>query len=365
MPFGSLGTYACRDLQTKYVEHYGQNSAALRTLGSVGLLKWLMSDQNRRGFRQIDVESIPGKKRGVAMMVDTPFCFDVCSLAADCNTVRVESDNHSQEIVFDLTGPEYRVCDADSPGSPSLLTFSEDDLMRYCTTTDSSWITGQISRYIKRFVESLNFRLFEILETKVGTNVSGDATTDLKFFTTNDDTGQSNLNATAVFFLNQYWRDAANDGQFALIGGQTLNMIKEFKKWQGLNDMGVDLRTINEEIPFIYYDRNADSVLGLHDFLQIAPGAVQLVTWNRFKGEKKRQVTDLYTHDTIIDPATGIEIDYEWYYDYKCKKWTFEPYLFAELAVNAPGGCGEGLETVNGVVRIHDCSDTRGATCDS
>jgi hypothetical protein len=365
MPFGSVGAYACRDLQTKLIEHFGRNAAEFRTLGSVGLLKFLTSPQNTRGFRKIDVESIPGKKRGVAMMVDNPFCFDICSLAADCNTVRVENDNPAQEVVFDLTGPEYRVCNADSPGSPEVLTFSEEDLMRYCTETDTSYITRQIARYNKRFIESLDQRIVEVLAAQVGTAWNGDATVDLKFFTTNADTGQSNLNATAVFFLNQYWKDAANDGQFALIGGQTLAMIAEFKKWQGLNDMGVDLRTINEEIPFIYYDRNVDSELGLHDFFQIAPGAAQLVTWNMFKGEKKRSITDLYTHDTFIDPATGIEVDYRWYFDYKCGKWTYEPFLFAELAVNAPGGCGEDLAGVNGVQRVHDCSDTSGAVCES
>lgn len=359
MPFDTIGAYACKSLQAKLTDYYGQNAAEFRTLGSVGLLKFLTSPQNTRGFRQIDVESIPGKKRAVAMMVDNPFCFDLCALTADCNTTRIESTNPAQEIVFSLDGPEYRVCDTasgESGSSPAALSFSEEDLMRYCTETDQSYITRQIARYNKRFIESLDQRIFEIAATKVGTNASGQATTDLKFFTTNTDTSQSNLNAAAVFFLNQYWKDAGNDGQFALIGGQKLSMIAEFKKWQGLNAMGVDLNNINEEIPFVYYDRNSDSVLAPDDFLQVAPGAMQLVTWNKYKGEKRRSITDLYTHGTFIDPATGIEVDYQWYYDYKCGKWTYEPFLFAELAVNIAGGCGASLSGVNGIVRVSDCS---------
>lgn len=366
MPFSAIGTYACKNLEAKLVDFYGQNAAEFRTLGSIGLIKWLLSPQNTRGFRQIDVESIPGKKRGVAFLVDNPFCFDLCALSADCNTTRVESDNPAEEVVFSLDGPEYRVCDGEGSGaSPVVLTFDEADLMRYCTTSDTSYITRQIARYNKRFIESLDQRLFEILASKVGTNASGAATTDLNFFTTNSDTQQSNLNAVAIFYLNQYWKDAANDGQFALIGGQTLNMIAAFKQWQGLNAMGVDLNNINEELPFIYYDRNSDSVLGLNDFLQIAPGATQLVTWNQFKGEKRRSVTDLYTHGTFTDPATGLEVDYRWYFDYKCGKWTYEPFLFAELAVNAAGGCGDDLAGVNGIVQVHSCSDVSSATCES
>lgn len=357
MPFSAIGTYACKALQAKLIDFYGQNAAEFRTLGSVGLLKFLLSPQNTRGFRVIDVESIPGKKRAIAMLVDNPFCFDICSLTADCNTTRVESTNPAQEVVFSLDGPEYRACDGEGSGaSPVQLTFSEEDLMRYCTETDQSYITRQIARYNKRFIESLDQRIFEIAASKVGTTATGGATDDLKFFTTNADTGQSNLNAAAVFFLSQHWKNAANDGQFALIGGERVNMLAAFKGWQGLNAMGVDLNNLNEEIPYIYYDRNADTILGITDFLQVAPGAMQFVSWNMFKGEKRRSITDLYTHGTFIDPATGIEVDFRWYFDYKCGKWTYEPFIFAELAVNIAGGCGASLAGVNGIIQIHDCS---------
>jgi hypothetical protein len=366
MPFGSVGTYACKALEAKLAEFYGQNAAEFRTLGSIGLLKWLRSPQNTRGFRQIDVESIPGKKRAIAMLVDNPYCFDLCSLAADCNTTRVDLTNPSQEVVFELTSPPYRVCDGEgSAAQPVQLVFDEADLMKYCLESDTSYITRHIARFNKRWIESLDQRIFEILALNIGTNAKNDSTTDLTFFTTNADTGQSNLNATAIFFLNQLWKDAGNDMQYALIGGQTLAMIAEFKKWQGLNAMGVDLRNIDEEIPFIFYDRNSDGILGLADFIQIAPGAAQLVTWNEYKGEKKKSVTDLYTHGTFTDPATGIEVDFDWYYDYKCKTYTYEPFLSAELAVNRPGGCGDGLENVNGIIQVHACGQITDPTCES
>ncbi len=366
MPYSEVGTYACKQLEAKLVDFYGQNAAEFRTLGSIGLLKWLRSPQNMRGFRQIDVESIPGKKRAIAMLVDNPFCFDLCSLDADCNTTRVASSNPAQEVVFELTAPPYRVCDGEGSGAaPVALVFAESDLMKYCTESDTSYITRQIARYNKRWIESLDQRIFEVLASKVGTNFQGNATTDLTFFTTNADTGQSNLNAMAIFFLEQYWRNAGNEGQYALIGGQTMNMIAKFKNWQGLNAMGVDLGNLDEEIPFIYYDRNADNILGLSDFLQIAPGAAQLVTWNEYKGEKAKSVTNLYTHGTFTDPATGIEVDFDWVYDYKCKTYTYEPFLSAELAVNPPGGCGDGLAGVNGIIQVHACANPEVPVCDS
>jgi hypothetical protein len=90
-----------------------------------------------------------------------------------------------------------------------------------------------------------------------------------------------------------------------------------------------------------------------------------LVTWNEYKGEKAKKITDLYTHGTFTDPATGIEVDFDWYYDYKCKTYTYEPFLSAELAVNLAGGCGEALAGVNGIVQIHACGNPETPVCES
>jgi len=67
-------------------------------------------------------------------------------------------------------------------------------------------------------------------------------------------------------------------------------------------------------------------------------------------------VTDLYSNGTIVSPATGLEIDWKWSYDYSCEKWKFEASLHAELAVVPPGGCG--TDGVNGILRYHECSNT-------
>lgn len=372
MPFSAIGTYACKALQAKLIDFYGQNAAEFRTLGSVGLLKWLRSPQNTRGFRQIDVESIPGKKRAIAMLVDNPFCFEVCSLSGvDCHTTRVESTNPSQEVVFELLSDPYRVCSSQESGAdPVTLNFDADDLMKYCMDDDTTYITRQIARYNKRFIESLDNRIAEVFITKIGTTATGAAEQDLNFFNYNSTTTQANLNAVAVFYLNQLWKNAGNDGNFALLGGERVNLLAAFKGWQGLNDMGVDLNNLNELMPYIYYDRNFDSVFGnTTDFVQIAPGAAQLVTWNRFRGEKRKEVTNLYTHGTFIDPATGIEVDFTWRYDERCERWEYEPFVHVELAVNLPGGCnnnlaGVNLAGVNGIIKIHDCA-TVSADCPS
>lgn len=360
MAFTSPGTYACRALQQKLVDYYGANTPEMKTMGSNALVRWLLSPQNTRGFRQIAdgiKTTVPGKKRAVAFAMDNPFCFDVCAIAGvDCETVRVASSPATQEIVFDFDDSQpYRVCDAE--GEPVRLEFTSEELMKYCTESDTEYITRQIARFNARFIKAFDKRIGELLEAQVGTNADGESLTRIPFFITHS-SGLVTLNPEAFFFLEQTYLDIGGESQFALIGGKVLNKLIAFYKWAGLSDAGLDLSLIDDINPYAFYDRFLDVTIGINNFFQLSPGAVQLVTFNRNVGEHNRQVTNLYTHSTFVDPATGLEIDFEWYYEPKCRVWTYEPNLYAELAVVPPGGCG--LPTSNGVLQIQDCSN--GAT---
>lgn len=359
MSFSSIGAYACRALQEKLVDYYGANAAENKTMGSTALVRWLLSPQNTAGFRQIAdgiTQTVPGKKRAVAFQLDTPMCFDVCAISdVDCNTVREASSPATQEIVFDFDGDPYMVCNGD--GDPVRLEFTKSDLAKYCNETDTSYITRQIARFNKRFIEAFDKRIGEALETLVGTNADGDSVTNLPFFI-NLTTGQQTLNPEAFYFLNQIYSDIGGEGQYGLVGGNVLKKIIEFQKWADLSDSGIDLGAIDPINPFSYFDRFLNTTLGINQFFQLSPGAVQLVTFVENIGENNREVTDLYTHSTFIDPSTGLEVDFEWYFEPKCKVWTYEPKLFAQLAVAPAGGCG--LDGSNGVLLINDCSN--GAT---
>lgn len=358
MPFAGIGTYVCQRLQTDLLAYYGKNAAQFRTLGSTALIKWLLSPQNRSGFEQINVESIPGKKRGVAFRVDLPYCFDLCSLNVDCTTENIQYvDPETKEITFDLTDAPFRHCDGD--GAPVKLRFKEEDMMKYCTISDTTWVRDQILRYLFRFEEALDAALAVILNTHVGTNGDGDAITNVPLFTSGNTftPNLSVLNPEAMWYLNQLYQDIGNDGQFALIGGTVLNKLIQFNKWTGLNAAGVDMSKVSAINPYPFYDRNFNTVFGQSDLLMLAPGTTQLVTWNKYKGEKRRAVTDLYTKATLVLPTTGLEVDYKWFYDPACEEWTFEVFLHAELATVPAGGCGDNAEGVNGIMRIHDCGN--------
>lgn len=360
MGFSNIGAFACRALQQNLVDYYGANTAELKTMGSTSLLRYLTSPQNVRGFKQIADgvnTAVPGKQRAVAFQLDTPMCFDICSIAdVDCNTERVASTPLSQEIVFDFdNSAPYRLCDDN--GDPVRIEFTKAQLKRYCTETDTSYITRQIARVNRRFIEALDKRVGEVLETKVGKSAAGDSVTSLPFFL-NLTTGQQTLNPEAFYFLDQLYSDIGGEGQYGLVGGNVLKKIIQYQKWANLGDSGIDLGLIDDINPFSYFDRFLNSTLGINQFFQLSPGAVQFVPFVENIGENNREVTDLYTHSTVIDPVTGIEFDFEWYWEPHCKVWTYEPFLAVELAVAPPGGCG--IPDSNGVLLINDCS--HGAT---
>lgn len=358
MAFASPGTYACRALQQKLLDFYGANTPEMRTLGSTSLLRWLKSPQNTRGFKQINGPDgypapVPGKKRAVAFAYDDPLCLDVCAFTGiTCHSEIKETTAHTKEIVYEFDGPAYMFCDAN--GDPLKITFDRDQMAKYCTESDTSYITRHIARFNKRFVESINKRVGEALEAAVGQNAQGESVTRVPFFHNHTSSNLETLNPQAPWWLNKTYRDAAGVGQFALIGGEITNKINLWTKWAGLADAGIDLAKLPDSAPYTFYDRDLDGTIGINNMFMLSPGAVQLVTYNENVGVYKQEVTDLYTNDTFIDPDTGLQIDFDWRYDYDCKIWTYQPKLYWQLATARPGGCG--LAGVNGIFMIEDCS---------
>jgi hypothetical protein len=354
MPFSNIGALACQNLQTDLVDFYGRNSPQFRTNGSTSLIKWLLSPQNTSNFQRINVTSIPGKKRAVAFRLVDPYCFDLCRAARACATPAGIISQTPNEIVYDLNIDPYRPCDGE--GAPLALKIDLEDLEQYCTLNDMTWITDQISRFLFRFEEQLDKNLLTLLEPLVGTNFNAEAISTVPMFVNNSSTNTAAINPEGQFALNQLMLDIGIDGQYGVVGGAIVRKLAMYLKWATANDAGIDLSKFAAVDPFVFYDRNADTILATTDWLQLAAGAVQLVTWNRYApgSSIRKTVTDLYTKGTITLPTTGLEIDYNWTFDYTCNVWNYEPILYADLAVVPAGGCS--TEGVNGIIRVQDCS---------
>jgi hypothetical protein len=355
MAWGTAGALACQSLQTDLVKYFGKNSPQFRSLGSTSFIKWLLSPQNTSGFERIDVTSIPGKKHAVAFRIADPFCFDLCRAVVACTATTGVISQTPKEIVWDLGVNPYYICDTSN--NPMSLKIDLEALEQYCTLDDNSWITDQISRLLIRFEQALDKRLLELAVTLVGKDANGVTPTPIPLWVANTTTGTSVLNPEAVFWFNQIMLNIGVDDQYAIIGGQIVNKTATFTKWTGLDAAGIDMSKAMPSQPYVFYDRNADTVLGPSDWLEMSPGAMQLVTWNRYApgSSLRRTVTDLYSKGTITLPTTGLDIDWTWKFDPQCDVWTFTPSLYADLVAVPAGGCAP-LTTANGILRLHDCS---------
>ncbi len=351
--FAVIGAMACQNLQTDLFNYFGELIPGLRTYGDVSLLKWLLSPQNTAGFERINVTSIPGKKRAVAFRVLEPMCFDIARTTRLCTD---DIDSFSQtpkEMVYSFPGDPYRV--VDGAGEPLRLEIDLQEMEQFCTVDDNSWIQNQVFRFLERVEDVLDLRMWELLVAGVGTNKAGAATTNLPIFTNAG--GKTHLNPEAVFYLRQTMKNIMVDKQFGMMGGELVNKINTYTGWLGLDDAGVDMSLVSPKNPYAFYDRNAEEALATtEDFLLMAPGAAQLVIWNRYgPGSSKRSmVTDLFSNGTITLPRTGLTVDWKWRYDADCLKWFFEVEVYLDLVIVPPGGCA--TPGVNGIVRIHDCS---------
>lgn len=355
MPFdGPAGALACENLQVDLFDYFGENSPEMRTYGDTSFLAWLRSPQNTAGFERINVNTFPGKKRAVAFRVDDPYCFDLARTVRACTDPAGILSQSPKEIVFDMDVAPYRI--VDGAGDPLELNIDLEDLEKYCSLDDFSWITKQISKLLMRFEEVLDRRMLELLETQVGTNKDGASISNIPLFRTNPMLAGVSILPEAMFEMNRLMRQIMVNKQYGIVGGQIVEKLATFLNWTTGDMAGVDISKMNPQFPYSFYDRNADDVLGIYDWLQMSPGAVQLVGWNKYpQGSAKRSsVTALYSNGTIVLPRTGIEIDWRWTYDPKCLVWKFEPLWYGDLAVVPSGGCG--TPGVNGVIRVHDCS---------
>ncbi len=90
----------------------------------------------------------------------------------------------------------------------------------------------------------------------------------------------------------------------------------------------------------------------------LEPGASQLVTWNRYLGERAKRVEGVYEHGTITDPFTGLVYDLKSNYDNCADQWVIKLQLRWELFTLPSNSyaVGDDLNGVNGVFNFRDCS---------
>ena len=287
----------CEKVQTSLNDLMGNNAPeAKRT--PVGYLQAILSPTNRAGFSSIPVDQGNGKKRSVRVTY------------AQRGTEDDITDTYNNGCTPEISKTPFEdIVSVNTPLSTKGISFSEDEMRKLCEA-DSAWMARVINSELNPFMTALNKRLITLQAANFGNFADGTNGVKSRELINGDD-GYAYYNGE-VDILNDF-EDIDAGSRPMLIGS---GMLRDYTRLTDIgccNAAGVELGSAGD---FDYFnDRHVGAILGnANDFIGLAPGNVQLVTYNKYKGTYRKE-NDVFSKGTIIDPYTGLELDMRWKYD--------------------------------------------------
>jgi len=137
------------------------------------------------------------------------------------------------------------------------------------------------------------------------------------------------INPVGESILDSDRKQAEIEQQLVLVGGTLLDQYRKARQIASGNDNGFDASLL-EITRSIYYDTNLGAAFGNpNDIIAMAPGALQLITYAKNKGQFTYDFED-QMRTTVVDPWLGIEHDVVMSY-VKCND---EIELYIQFATN-------------------------------
>jgi hypothetical protein len=200
------------------------------------------------------------------------------------------------------------------------ITFTDDQMRRFCDAPAADRARIIATKMNPLFL-SMNKQLIAKANTVAGNFYNGVApgkTVPMLFTSTG---GMVQSNPAGEVTILEDMSDLSVVGTPIVVGAGKLSQYARFAGIGCCNDYGQNIAATGG---FSFYrDRFLGGVTGnADDFLAFAPGALQFVSWNRYKGDFAVQNGASFK-TTIIDPVTGIELDLNAKYDDCNERWVF------------------------------------------
>ena len=339
----------CVPVTKDYVQLFGEeNSPRGRKIKNTGFLSMLLdSTFNKSRMISDYITGVPGKRRGVKTLFKQPMCFTICATDFDC---REERETYSSVLKVAELDVDTRYTPCKTVGqvtSPMEFKLTSQELATYCDIEDAEFVKEEIIDYDVEFVNQLDKTIFTIAEGYVKPANRLNRAIVIK----NPLTAQYTLNAQWELMIDSALTDAGlNSDDSVIIGGLVVKMM------QGMG--------ANSKFK-MYYDVNADAILGKYSFMIIPRGALQLVTWNDFVGSRRFISSDNLMEQSVklVPLADGgsLNIDYFWKYDPACGEFAYMPQIYAELIKAVDGNCVSANQ--DGLFIFSNCTDDLIETC--
>ena len=353
----------------KAIEAIAQNRMRLST--QTGVLQFLLSDRNRtRGmFDALAIEAKLNNEEGKKVLVRRKF-----RPIRTNKEITGQPRNYCAPAGSCATPPKEDVINLGFDYSEQLMCFSESELrLAGMGETISASVAEEFSRALVAHENTFAAVVVKRILSGglVGTFKGGDAIKDLPLYLAN---GKA-LNPVAMVYMNQWLSEVGVNDSPALIGGslvQAFNAIRTFASphQEGFNPaLGEGIETI--------VDYSVPNVLGDADHaILVAPGALQLFTYNLHKGEFIRNENDPNTRRyRLVSPFTGIEWDAFWVRARNCDTGDWEWTITLSLIWDVVGlpACWSDDDCMDGVLDVWKvnivCEDSgvcdidRGTSC--
>ena len=325
-----------------------------------GFLRFLLSDRNRMSgmFDTQAIDNILNNTEGKKMNVRRRFRpirtvrelagtgRNYCPPIGDCTNPFVED---KIELGYDFW--QELMCFSESDlreaGMGEMVsTATADEFARALLATENT-LAGLVSKRITS-------------GGLIGKFKGGDTIRDLPLYLSN---GKA-LNPLAQVLINQWLTEVGVSGAPALLGGTLVNAYEPIRRFASPHQEGFDPSKA-AEIETIT-DLGIASALGNDDHaILIAPGALQMFTWNMHKGKFVAKETDPNRRRYLLtSPFTGITYDALWLRRPNCNTGDWEWVIYIGLIWDIVGlpTCWSADECMTGVLDVWKvnlvCDDT-------
>ena len=192
------------------------------------------------------------------------------------------------------------------------LSFTE---MRALCETGSEFRVKLINNAINSVNRKINSQLITLFQAGAGGILNGSGALGTQYELLYRD-ALVQVNAEGWIDMMQDLNDVGIDGVPLIVGGGNLKKYVDFQGISCCNQVGVDPSQLTEAMPF--YDNQIATVLSgasyTNTFFAFAPGAAAFVSRPKYV-DQFRMTNDLFVFDTIVDPITGLEYDFELKFD--------------------------------------------------
>lgn len=299
----------CLHTQLELEAIAGDNGNPMNNRQPIGFLDGLMSDANRES---VTIEDVLDRGDGKAPTVSIKY-MSPDAVADSTDTITDLCDETGVAHVYKFAEPEIT---REIASEVKLLT--EDQFRTLCDPTMEGFRTKLIQGAMNSLLQRMDRALIPDYVAGAGGFVAGDAGPKSYPFL-NNDSGIIQIDPNGWIKMMRDYENSGATGVPIIVADGNFDHYARLAEIGCCNQLGQQLGANRREGQY-WYDRNMDIVLSDASednlFFVWAPGAAQFIQRNINRGDFRKVGSD-FLFDTFTDVRTGIEFDFELYYD-KC-----------------------------------------------